>query len=408
MRNVIALLALVSGCYKDNPNFDGGDVVPDSDDMTGPACETSNECTSDTPVCDDQVCVQCTAVNQEACTPSLVCGDDNRCRTCESHDECLLSRACLASGQCAEAEDVAYVAPGGTGVDCTFAEPCDTLLEAVDQGRPVIKLAAGRTDGTATVRLTNRAIEVVAEPGAELGAGPDSVIRLDGPTAAATVSDVTIIGDQVPIAMTAAAFSVTEMGGALALHRVTVHHHRGAAIRASGGDIAVDRCNLVENTGGGVFLSDARFTITSSLIVNNGATTSTFGGVQITRAQGASKFAFNTVASNVSNDLTRSGMDCTPAFPFTSSIIRGNNVVDACMASYTLFVPPLLLPGGGNNVSGNSRFIETDPMLYGQATFYRIEEDSAASNVAMPDATVTTDIDGDARATTPDMGADER
>lgn len=407
MRNLIALLVLATGCYKDNPNYVGGDGGPDADDMTGPACETSEDCTGSTPVCDDRQCVQCTAVNQEACTPSLVCGADNQCRTCESHGECLLSQACLASGECADVDDVAYVAPGATGLDCTLEAPCGTLGEAVERGRPVIKLAAGRTPSTATVRLTDRAIEVVAEPGAVLGSGPDSVIRLDGPTAAATVSDVTVIGAQAP-SVTTAAFSISDMGGALALHRVTVHLHQGPAIRATSGDLVVDRCNLVENTGGGIFVSDASFTISSSLIVYNGSATSMFGGVQITRPVEPSKFAFNTVAANVSNDVTRSGMDCTPAFPFKSSIVQGNAVTATCEASYTLFVPPLLSPGGTGNIVGAPMFINTAPENYAQSTFYRIAEESAASNVAMPDDDVTMDIDGDLRSGTPDMGADER
>ncbi len=404
MRNLIALLALASACYKDNPNFDGGDLVPDSDDMTGPACETSEDCMGGTPVCDDGQCVQCTAADQDACAPSLVCGSDNQCRNCVSHAECTLSQACLASGQCAEADDVAYVAPDGTGADCTRDEPCGTLTEAVDQGRPVIKLAAGRTDGTETVRLTNRAIEVVAEVGAEIESGTESVIRLDGQAAKAIVSDVTVIGMQTPISLNGA-FSVSDVGGALALHRVTVYHHQGPAIRVARGDLIMDRCNLVENTGGGIAVSDARFTITNSIVVNNGASTTSFGGVQITRPMGSSKFAFNTIASNVSNTSSRSGLDCASSFEVTSSIVHNNNNA-TCEATYTLFdgVPS----PGGTNLEGLANFIEVNPVNYDEPTFYRIAENSAASNVAMPDDDVTIDIDGDPRSLTPDMGADER
>src|SRR5262245_26818724 len=129
----LAVVAVV-GCTKPNPNYCPG--APDDNCKNidaGPDapmhCTKSEDCTGATAtVCKlpAGVCVECldrstcTNANEPVCDPAT-----SSCVACASHADCPASGACLPEGACADAAQVAYVAPGGTGA-CTFGAPCAT------------------------------------------------------------------------------------------------------------------------------------------------------------------------------------------------------------------------------------------------------------------------------------------
>src|ERR1041384_4047357 len=112
-------------------------AVIDAPPDVSTACMANSECTrsDNTGVCDmadTMMCVQCTASDDPCATalPATPVCIAKQCAKCTQHAHCKASRVCLPDGSCAGEALVAYVAPGGTGADCTKAEPCGTLVDA--------------------------------------------------------------------------------------------------------------------------------------------------------------------------------------------------------------------------------------------------------------------------------------
>lgn len=169
------------------------------------------------------------------------------------------------------------------------------------------------------------------------------------------------------------------------------------------------------NTGGGISITGADFSITNTMIVTNGGPSTAFGGLRIDgiTVAGTHVLDFNTISANIGPATINTGVTCgTVLVPltFSNDIIYANVVSGGgvqiggnanCATTYS-DIGPDTVPGNGN--------INRDPMFVGpmQGNFHLLGT-SPAKDVADPAATLPNDIDGDVRpqGTRRDMGADE-
>ncbi|MDX2088262.1 MAG: hypothetical protein SFX73_10450, partial [Kofleriaceae bacterium] len=162
------------------------------------ACVFDSDCAASDPslpVCLDRTsCVQCALPDRtSACTGTTpVCGADNTCHACASHDECG-SGVCLSSGACAAASDISHVQEGGTGVDCTSGAPCGSLEVARQAGRPIIKVTGAITDDK-LASFNAGSFQIFATAGARLSRStPGPLLEVKG-TASVTIADLRLTG----------------------------------------------------------------------------------------------------------------------------------------------------------------------------------------------------------------------
>src|SRR5690606_29758905 len=74
-----------------------------------------------------------------------VCGADDTCRACDADSECGANGVCMIDGACADEAAILYVAPDGTGADCSVAAPC-AITQAhasLSTTKYIVKLAPG-------------------------------------------------------------------------------------------------------------------------------------------------------------------------------------------------------------------------------------------------------------------------
>jgi hypothetical protein len=341
----------------------------------------------------------------------------NQCQQCTAHAQCTASNVCLPDGGCADEQQVAYVANGGSGTACTKAAPCGTLDNGVKAGRPFVKMATGTVADNQTTTIDGKTVTILADPGAKLSlttAGVILQVQNDG-------ANVKIFDLEINNGTGAAnpAISIPS-GGApqLTLTRVTVDGNQGIGISVASGALTMSRSIVSANTGGGISLSGAQFDITNCFIVGNGGGSSALGGVDISRiltATGTQRLDFNTIAANLGPLMVavNTGVNCTTIgtlLTFNSNIIYGNAVNGGgqqlggstmCVASYS-DVGPDPAPGATN--------INMPPMFVNAAQGnFHLASTSPAKDAADPAATLPDDIDGDIRPQGPrrDMGADE-
>ena len=308
---------LVSGaCTRQQPNYCA--TAPDHNCMELPpsapdasiSCSADNECEG-TLVCDvsgSKKCVQCTASKSMACTGvNPVCGSDNSCHTCTTHEQCK-TNVCLPDGSCAMEADVAYVTAGANGTNCTKDEPCGTLQDGLEQNRTYVKVAKGSVKGSTTI--DHQIVTILADKGA--------ILTIDN---SQTGKPVLEIGDQVSVQIydleiTGATGAngdgiQSEKNSTLSLIHVAIHDNDGIGIRIMNGILTVDQSSIFSNKAGGIRMFTANgggtlFMIINNFIYHNGSTMSTVGGLSLLPV-GASKLEFNTVADNTSSGSTSAG-----------------------------------------------------------------------------------------------------
>ena len=119
MRGLAIVAMLAGACSKTNPYYCADhpddncaiDGAMSADVATG--CQTSDQCSGDTPVCVAPQCVQCTTTMAAACTDQTpICGSDNTCHGCAMDSDCA-SQVCLPDGSCADQSTVLYASPTG-------------------------------------------------------------------------------------------------------------------------------------------------------------------------------------------------------------------------------------------------------------------------------------------------------
>jgi hypothetical protein len=403
---------LAAGCpWTDNPNYCPG-ANPNDNCSEDQKCTSNDQCSAPTAVCDvggTRTCVQCTMEDASACTGvTPACGEDHACHGCTWHAQCG-SNACLPDGSCGDNTTVAYVDPAGTdNPSCTREAPCTKVSSALATGRPYVKLT-GTTDEAVTVN-NGRMVSFVAEPGAKLTTTNNgSLLRIDD-SAQLHVYDLEIsgaLGANVGIVVPAGSTAV------VSLTRVKVLNNAGGGISVSGGTLVITQSLIAVNTGGGVSITNAQFDITNTVIAKNGGPSAPHGGLLLSQtSSGTRRFAFNTVAQNQAMTGITPGAVCAVIaglpLKLTNSIVYDNSTgaqVEGNNCSWTYSdIGPTPAAGMGN-INAPPMFV--DPLKNN----FHLQAGSPALRAADPSADLTgptaRDIDGDARTSPADIGADE-
>ena len=323
------VLLLAAACTTPNPNYrrpvDAS--LPDGAVDAPPPCESSANCAAPAGVCDlsggigSGKCVQCTTANPAACTGNTPrCGADNVCRGCTAHNECA-SGVCLPSGACSaesSVNEVAYVAPTGSGSACTKASPCASITTALGTRRPYIKVTGTIQEN---VEVNGDTTTILADPGAKLVPKNNGVLLEVRGASNLAIYDLEIGGS------TGSGISMSDGNTAtLSLHRVKIRKNNGPGINASSGTLNISQSILAENDGGGINMNSATtFDIRNNFIVRNGTDSSLVGGVNAVPAAG-SVFEFNTVVDNKASPLNAdtSGVQCLGSMAAPSNLVFRN------------------------------------------------------------------------------------
>lgn len=372
-----------------NPRYCEGN--PDNDCKVEPgACSRDEHCSAPTAICDEPnlTCVQCTAEESAGCTGATPLCIANRCAACTMHAQCGESEVCLEAGACAASDDVAYLDSdrGSDTADCKRDTPCKTVAKGLATGRDIIKFT-GTFDESVTLDSIKRVF--VAAPGAKLTrTAIGSLLELRG-SAELEISDLEISG-----ALGA------NSGISLALGNTAL--------------LTLRRAKILNNAGGGISINGGSFDIVNTLVVDNGGSSSSFGGIKIDSivSAGLRRLDFSTITGNIGPDGTPTGVLCaTVTVPLTFS---GNIVYDNrqdgtrtqvggpnCSWKYSN-VGQGAVPGS-NNINAAPMFVDA------ARKDFHLTTGSPCKDKADPSATLERDFEGDARpqGAVRDIGADE-
>lgn len=297
----------------------GGTMQPDGN--TGDGC--TEACGGATPVCDkpNDTCVECLASSDCGTATAPVCSDvgsanGKSCHACEGPDDCD-SKACLPSGACAAADDVAYAKANGddTGA-CSFAAPCQTIAGALGKSSTKTAVVLGSMSEQIAVGGGETATVLGGTADASVSFNADSVFKVSG--GVLTLANLHVqLSSGYCVDMTGAA-------GMVDLSRVELNACSFGGVHASIGSVSIERSSIHQNPGGGVMLDNnsSGFTITNTYILNNGGDTFS-GGVVLAGAAGT--FAFNTVFGNrtLMGATSAAGVDCKNG-EVKNNIVVGN------------------------------------------------------------------------------------
>ncbi len=397
------------GCKRQYSNYCPGALNDNCLNVDAPIehCTSDQECAPE--VCDlagSKTCVQCTMANPAACIGMApVCGADDKCRACTMHAECT-TNACLPDGSCGTDSTVAYVDPMGSGTTCTKSAPCKRIADAVQTGRPFVKIHGVLHE---QVMLNGATVTLLADPGATLTDTANGILlRIDG-MSRISIYDLTITG-----ASGANNPGISLQPGnmaTVALTRTTVSNNAGGGIIASGGTLTVSQSSFLNNLGGGVSVMNGVFTIVGNVFYGNGGVGTFVGGISLgAAASAANRLEFNTFSLNTARDTIGSGIHClVDAFTAKDNIVNDNRNATAttqlggtCSHAYSI-VHPGTLPMGSTNLGD-------DPLFANEATGdLHLQNASVARGKADPTADLTgiaaRDIDGVSRVSPADIGA---
>ncbi|HEU0036311.1 MAG TPA: right-handed parallel beta-helix repeat-containing protein [Kofleriaceae bacterium] len=421
---VVAAAALATGCKERNPLFcENPDHANDPaclSDGGGP-CDDTSDCSGNTPLCKipPGQCVQCLDnVDCGALTP--ICGDDNACHSCTLDTECG-SQVCLDDGSCASSDAVLFAAPTGSdvaGCGLTPGDPCRldrALLEATET-RNLIKLKQGTypiSGGEGLVVDGNNADVTLLAKDAAIDRNAD-----DGPVITMkSGAGLTIIDGTVRDGSGVSGNGITcSNNGKLVLQRVEVTSNDGVGVGTNGCAVTVVNSAITQNNGGGISVANGTFVIVGNFVHLNGTSVGINGGINILASQSATnRLDHNSINRNQAMAGIAGGIQCTvTGFVARDNIVYNNigagsnvEVLGTCAHAFSDIGPTAVgaAQDGGNNknvdpafvddVTGNLHVGNSSPVLGGG---------DPGIDLTGPAAT---DLDGDARTSPPDIGADE-
>ena len=434
-------------------------------------CSATRTCGSSAPVCDlaASTCGDCR--NDDDCaafSDQTLCASDGACVGCRDDNDCLAegsacdeeTRQCTGCMQdsdcdsgicnegpktCVPAANILYVTATGTGTDCTKTAPCGTIAQAhqrVAGLRTNILLGPGaydggdlrdkgfRLSGTGATIVTPLALEgaisieniafraQVACRGTER-IHLDSIhisdaVVADSAGGALQVEGATVVVTGSTIERTQGASGARVSAGSLDLSRtlITTSQVYGVNLLVAEGELKVDRTTIIANGIFGLAITIPRYSITNSIIANNGA-----AGVYLGASINQGQIEHNTIVGNRSGGgEDTGGIRCdSSSAAFRNNIFSDNTPtvtgqqITGCSATYSVFWPTNAPAGAGN--------IKADPKFAAPATNdFHIVAESPARRAADPErfrsppaVTVMDDIDGQPRVATgrADIGADE-
>ena len=350
---------------------DGGVNNPDGGDGGSGGCALSSECPLTAPICGvDNLCHPCSSNNgdnectmrggvpphcqltgaltgqctgcrigQGDCsTPTApVCGVDNVCRGCTSHDECT-SLVCNTDGSCADMAAVTYVDNHclGTTHDGGFATPYCEITDAIAANKHLIRVAGNSVTYKAISVSTGSTTTIVGPPNT---ATPRAIINgAAGPTPAVTLSvngATTLVLDGIEI--TDSTFiingifcSSSSAPASLTIRRSYLHDLGLLAVSGTNCAVTIDRSKIARNSGGGINLTGGSFSFTNSFFVANGPSGAAITlGTGTTEISPGASFVHNTVADNLRPSGFTGGVVCATAYVLNGSILSNNTNANA-------------------------------------------------------------------------------
>jgi len=422
MRSLISLafVAALFGCTKRSEKYcldplNSNDPRCLTDSGPEETCDADHPCSDG--ICLDGLCVQCTADDVSRCTGDTpICNTTSHdCVGCDSHDDCPMSDACLPTGSCANASDIAYVEAGGTG-NCDQEMPCGLLTTALATTKATIKMKGAIIESD-TVTIDSNARVILADPATSLDTSKNSVpvLQVSG-TSNVEIYDLLITGSSgsnAPGLRVVNGANVT-----LVRAKLSVNDGGFGAIVDTAGMFKAIQSEISGNKYGGMRIINTQFEIVNTAIINNGGLSGLIGGLNLLDlpSTGTFKIEFSTIARNQGSSGAPNGINCStvnpPAKTFTNNIIWDNTGTGSpggeqvgganCTASFSTIGPQPFTGGPGN--------IADDPKFANLASGdYHLMMVSPARDTADPAATLGVDFEGDARpeGAARDMGADE-
>ena len=156
------------------------------------------------------------------------------------------------------------------------------------------------------------------------------------------------------------------------------------------------------NAKPGISVANASaYSITNALVVENGGSSSSFGGIALSASTGAVSFA--TVLNNVGMSGNINGIQCASSSAIDSSIVWGNTNANGTQASSSC---AFTYSDVGDGVTGNGN-IASNPNL--NSSTYEPNPSAPVIDAANPNSHNPHDLAGIARpqGAGPDMGAYE-
>ncbi len=423
-------LVVLSGCY--SPSIQSG--LPCSEDGSCPPGQTCDVSRSP-PTCEDTLGDGGVALDGDA-PPSCAsgCGDTTpvcdpqaqTCRGCIADAECSSDVCHELTGECVPEGHAIYLAPNGGGNDCTRIAPCARFSDANDQVtavRNTIKVADGRYNDRLELKSQNTAVNIIVSGPDRSWDGPEIVAGLSGnrvdQNLVVVIEGVSLINssghglDSLAavtlsrvLVRNSASTGVTGRGPTTRILDSRIEGSMGRGVQTNNGTGTIERTVIIGNLGGGLsFENGAAYSVVNTIIASNGDISKPNPGVRFSGGLGQpgalAVFRFNTVASNRTDVLSTSGVECNRPVTIESSIMAnrpgtfGAEMSELCTAQSSLFAssPP------SGNLGGDPRFVS--------ATDFHILAGSPAVDAAPIAAAPSVDIDGNPRTGDPDIGADE-
>lgn len=416
-------------------------------------CTADSDCPEATPHCSNNACVQCeTSAQCESSEP--VCDQPtNTCRACATDVECGSAVCDASNGTCVDESRILYVsATGGDASACSHSDPCSIshAIASVDATRTTVRMLpgsytanltiAGKTlwlDGAgATLTAGSSANALEINNGAHVRITGLNIVNLnlDGATGTAIRCETLSSNDVTPI-LDLDGVSIDASGVGLFLLPCTVNavrshfHARSTAsfanISASGGSnngasvVNLDRC-VIDGGDGVLALQRSTVSVSNSLIENMTGPDGALLGKEFYVGFGNHSPPGTLFASFVT--LVNAPMLCTNGTPscvggpmitsaygacIDNSIITatsGNAVTGTgCVLNYSLAFPQSGALMGARNLIG------VDPRFVDSANNFALSASSPAIDAADPAANDPLDLVGTIRPQGPrdDLGAYE-
>ena len=440
----VVVLCLLAACTEKNPNYcdTGADClatgrtcdVPSHTCVGGSGgaggsagaggaggmpqmCTKDSQCNTPTPRCVSGFCVQC--VGPSDCSGGQICDTGTQmCRACTDDATCDVGGypggACNAGG-CVPASMVAFAncfSQAGCPGTGSRAVPFCNGQDAIDSGRPIVVMQPNFCY-FGSLTMMDKHLALWARGSAIRPADNMDGLHITGDNTNVDVHDLGVNGQGT---MGLSGIFVT-MGATARIYRANVHdlpNPFASGIRADqAAAITVDSSLVYNNKGWGIYLhSTPSYTITSSFMLANGSTmmvTGGTGGVRFDTGSGGMTniFAYNTVAKNVNQLGIANGVECDVATTLTDSLIPDNGIsATNCTSDHSV------LPAAPARDLTQIFVDVTRPQdSLTKCRGFHINPNGAQASAVIGQgaaiASVSTDVDGEMRATPPTVGADE-